>query len=138
MNEHENEVAEPRHRLEVKLEMQGAVDENCEAVVGDDVVAGAGVVNVCHEAVDRGCEVVDEANALARAAMSPSMSSVTSSRFAATSFSLISCPVAPPTSALSLKFSSSLALLPQALLPLERSGMFSRHFDNGRPRKHLG
>ena len=81
---------------------------NLKAVVGDDVVAGARVVNAGHKAVDMGCEVVDEANALAGAVMSPSMSLVTSSRSAATSFSLISCPVASPTSALS---PGSLALL---------------------------
>ena len=124
--------------LAVELGVWGAIDVNREAVVGDNVVTGARVVNVGQEAVDWGCEVVNEVNALAGAAMSPSMSSVTSSRSAATSFSLISCPVAPSTPALSLKFSSSLSLLSQALLALERSGMFSRHFDNGCPRKHLG
>ena len=97
--------------MAVIWEMWGAVDANRRAVVGDDVVAGARVVDVDHEAVDIGCEVVDEDNALVGAATSPSMSSVTSTRSAATSFSLISCPVAPPTSALSLKFSGSLALL---------------------------
>ena len=50
-NEHENEMAEPRRRLEVKLEMQGAVDKNCETVVGDSVLASAHVVDAACEAI---------------------------------------------------------------------------------------
>ena len=90
------------------------VDVGCKAIGVGDIVAGAGagagVVDVGHEAVAVGCEVVDEDNTLAGAAMRPSMSVVTSSPSAATSISPVSCLLAPPTSALSLKFSGSLDL----------------------------
>ena len=84
---------------------------NRKDVVGDDVVAGARVVNAGHKAVDIGCEVVDEHNTLGGAATSPSMSSLPSFPSAATSFSLISCPLPPLTSTLCHKLSSSLVLL---------------------------
>ena len=71
---------------------------------------GAWVIDVYREVVDDGCEAVDEDNALAGAATSPLVSWVTSSPSATTSISLVSCPLAPPTSALSLKFPGSLAL----------------------------
>lgn len=75
-----------------------------------DNVAGARVVNVGHEAVDVDCEVVDEDNALTGFATSPSLSLVTSSLSAATSI-FVSCPLGPPTSALSFEFPGSLVLL---------------------------
>ena len=88
--------------------MWGTIDVNHNGVVGDDVVAGAHVIDVGHEAVDMDCEVVDDDNALAGDATSPSMSSVTSSPSAATSIPFVYCRL---TSALPFKFPGFLALL---------------------------
>ena len=72
---------------------------SCDAIDGNDVLAGARVMDVGLEAVDGGVEkVVDDEG--------------------------VSWDVDDDER------------LP--LLALERSGMFSRRFDNGRPRKPLG
>ena len=127
-NECRNGITGVERKLGVEVEIQGAIDVSretvdggevfvgvqvvnvgCKAIGVGDIVAGACVVDVSHEAVDVGCEVVDEDNTLAGATTSPSMSLVTSSPSAATSISFV-CPLAPPTSASSCQFSSSLAL----------------------------
>lgn len=64
MGECRNGVEGPKWRLAAKLEMWGGVDMGREAVVGNDVFAGARVINVGHKTVD-GREAVDRGNVFA-------------------------------------------------------------------------
>ena len=115
------------------------VDLGCKAVGEVNVFTGPRVVNVGHEVIegdvgfagarviDIGCKTVEEGKVFADIITSSSLallwmvvswtgcgraySTLTSSGSAATSNPLVSCPSAPPTSALSLESPGSFASL---------------------------
>ena len=110
----------PQWRSDGELKMKGALDANCNAVGegpniideccnaidGGDVVAGGRIVDVGFDAIDDGRMAVDEDDALASIATSPS---VTSSPSTVTSIPLIACSSIPTTFASTFEFPSSLA-----------------------------
>jgi len=95
---------------------------SCEAVDGGNVFAGARVVDMGREVADMGCKVVGEGGKVVDESRKAVVKDnvlvgaivtnwVTSFPVAATSISLVSCSLVPPTSTLSFEFPGSLASL---------------------------
>ena len=78
------------HKTVDEGDVFAGVDVGCKAIGVGNITAGAGVVDVGHEAIAVGCEVINEDNTITGAATSPLMSMVTSSPSAALA-SLVTC-----------------------------------------------
>ena len=80
-------IVGPQWRSAVEWDMYGAVDMDCETVVGDDVFARARFIDVGHEGfdggdaiadtrlIDMGCETADEGKVFVSVVMHPPVAS---------------------------------------------------------------